>query len=506
MYSEKYQLAGEVDEIVIDTANKRIIIVDDKPDGNAHKSEKIQVEAYCLLFRECYLNDIKEWKNFKVFSTLRNSLAFLNYRTDCNLNDVKENPLSNLKYEPQEFTKGDGDRILNILTRLKQLYSEDTKPVLASSDFCYRCSHQEFCPANPRNSELYKIPNFGKRIVRRLNDIEIKTIKDIEKLDLKGFNILLKTEPRLRHSPAFKDFEIFKESIYIYNKNKIVQKEIVFLPNLKNILFVDIETDRYFDKIWLIGILYNNQFHRFYAENWENERQVIINFLEYLKSLKKSDLVLISYSGNNFEFSTILNSINRNKIDNTFFLSLVHIDLGKIIDNSCITPFKPNKFKDVASLMGFKFRYPNLKGLDVAIRYEQHINEDVKLTDDIFEYNEDDVRGIEYILSKLKIEEKRNLSQEEINKVKTFFESCGNIEIRKDPRNKSISTSFRFNFNSKENIDEIISILKIQGFKHGKIYQNLNRTSISFYGKQQVTNFIKLFNPKIEKDLRLLNL
>jgi len=55
MYSEKYQLAGEVDEIVIDTANKRIIIVDDKPDGNAHKSEKIQVEAYCLLFRECYL-------------------------------------------------------------------------------------------------------------------------------------------------------------------------------------------------------------------------------------------------------------------------------------------------------------------------------------------------------------------------------------------------------------------------------------------------------------------
>jgi predicted RecB family nuclease len=89
-------------------------------------------------------------------------------------------------------------------------------------------------------------------------------------------------------------------------------------------------------------------------------------------------------------------------MDYRSFLSHVHVDVCQQVKECFIFPNQSYALKDLASFLGYKFKYPELCGLLVALEYHRHIQDKTPLDPRLFEYNEDDVKALPFIIEKLR--------------------------------------------------------------------------------------------------------
>jgi len=171
-----------------------------------------------------------------------------------------------------------------------------------------------------------------------------------------------------------------------------------FVPVEKKPIFFDIETDIYRNKVWLIGFLIDDVFFQLFANNWEQEKEILSKFVKVLK--EHPDNILISYSTKNFDFVTIRQALERNELDVDFFKKYPHVDLGTYLGRTFIFPNQTFALKELGAYLGYNFKHEGLDGLQVALNYMAHVNDGEELDPRIFEYNEDDVRAIPYLLKK----------------------------------------------------------------------------------------------------------
>lgn len=177
--------------------------------------------------------------------------------------------------------------------------------------------------------------------------------------------------------------------------NKMFQVED-FKPIKGDVILFDIETDLACNRVWLMGAYTEGRFCQFYANSWAEEKEILADFLNFLSSHPKSKLV--SFSGTNFDKNVVEKALKRLKLDFRSFQSHMHFDMCQQIRECFIFPNQSYALKDLASFLAYKFKYPELCGLLVALEYHRHIQDEIPLDPKIFEYNEDDVRALLFIM------------------------------------------------------------------------------------------------------------
>lgn len=170
------------------------------------------------------------------------------------------------------------------------------------------------------------------------------------------------------------------------------------VPFEKKPIFFDIETDNCRNRVWLIGFLIDDNFKQLFADNWEQEKEILTRFLQVLKQHPNN--MLVSYSTKSFDFVTIRQALERNELDVDFFKKYPHVDLGTHLSRTYIFPNQNYALKELGAFLGYNFKHADLDGLYVAINYMAHADNGEELDPRIFEYNEDDVRVIPYLLEK----------------------------------------------------------------------------------------------------------
>jgi predicted RecB family nuclease len=166
----------------------------------------------------------------------------------------------------------------------------------------------------------------------------------------------------------------------------------------ENPVFFDIETDRNCARVWLVGIMDGDEFSRFYADGWRDEKRILKDFIHFLA--ENPERRLVSYSGTNFDRNVLQRALRRLNMDSEFFSSYPHTDFCQVLRRSFIFPTEGYGLKVLGRHLGYPFKYPEIDGRFVAEAYEQHIKEKKRLSPRFLRYNEDDVKAIPFIAKK----------------------------------------------------------------------------------------------------------
>jgi Icc-related predicted phosphoesterase/uncharacterized protein YprB with RNaseH-like and TPR domain len=164
-------------------------------------------------------------------------------------------------------------------------------------------------------------------------------------------------------------------------------------------MFLDIETDLSWKRVWLVGVLWRGKFHQFYSDTWAGEKSMLKEFLRFLAQNRPS--VLVSYSCSNFDYRILKDALVRCGLDCRLLSSIPHVDLGIEIKRRLIFPMKRYTLKDISRYFGYRFAHEDLNGFMVAFEYIKHLEEKRPLDRRVLEYNKDDVQSIEHVVRML---------------------------------------------------------------------------------------------------------
>jgi len=113
-------LLGKIDEIAVD--KDRIQIIDDKPRAFPYDSTKLQLYAYCYLFKERFRDQIKP-----IYSILR----------DRDTNKI---------VWQQKFSKSEQEEFFSVFHRLRNILFEKEDPIPTKNpNKCRSCQFRESC-------------------------------------------------------------------------------------------------------------------------------------------------------------------------------------------------------------------------------------------------------------------------------------------------------------------------------------------------------------------------
>jgi len=192
----------------------------------------------------------------------------------------------------------------------------------------------------------------------------------------------------------FRKFQLKAKSVI---NNETYQIAPFELPTSKLIYF-DIETDVDCQRVWLIGILIDDEFRQLYADSWEQEKTILEEFISVLE--QNPDRSLISYSCTNFDHRVILGALRRHELDTDIMERFTHIDIGTLLNRCFIFPNQSFALKELGVYLEYPFKNSDLNGLAVALSYHSHVEDGKPIESKIFEYNEDDVKAIPHIIVK----------------------------------------------------------------------------------------------------------
>lgn len=241
----------------------------------------------------------------------------------------------------------------------------------------------------PKNS-VRRVYGVGESFEKRLGKAGIETVEQLSKIvDLEKTAKITSISQKILWK--------FKQAAKSMLSQEIYQINTFNVPSEK-FIFVDIETDVNCERVWLIGLLIDGHFNQLYADNWDQERSILENFIKIIK--EHPGYTLVSYSGTNFDYRVPLAALRRHGLDADFLASYVHIDLCNEIRNCFVFPHRSFKLKEFGYYQGYPFKHGDLDGLWVAMEYHRHVNNGTPLDMRVFKYNEDDVRAIPFLIER----------------------------------------------------------------------------------------------------------
>jgi predicted RecB family nuclease len=237
---------------------------------------------------------------------------------------------------------------------------------------------------------IESIYGIGKRYSEVLRGIGLETIGDIAKItDIEEFE-----EPLGIPASLLRKIRLRALS---YVSGKILQTESIEFPG-DRLIYIDIETDDRCSRVWLIGLLVDGRFTQFYAESWEEEKDILEKFLSFL--VIHRGYTLVSYSGTCFDYRVTLKALKRLELDSYPLEEYLHVDLCTLLRRSFIFPQSSYALKELGKYLNYGFKQSDLDGLQVAQAYQRHVEYGSPLESRFFEYNEDDVRVIHHLIDR----------------------------------------------------------------------------------------------------------
>ena len=480
---KEFNLIG-VPDMIIPTKEQGYVPVEIKAHKTISRLDKLRLAYYSLM-----LNSLLKTKL---------NIAYIILKKDA------ENFFENL--ELIELDKSVYLELFEILENIKRMKEDKMGLEPYRKKECDSCKENKNCKDYLiQKGDLTLLHGISANSIKKFKDRGIKSIRDILSIN----------DEELDEFDSLKKIKLKAKS---YVDGKIYQKAD-FKKLEGDLIFLDVETDIFCERIWLIGIENNGKIVQFFAKNYNEEKKILREFLDFLK--KKRNSILVTYSGTNFDFKVILNSLKRNKLSTDIFESLQKVDMCSKIRRSFIVPSQSYKLKPLAKFLGYNFRHPDLNGFLVAASYEKCLQENKQLDKKYFEYNEDDCLSLKFLYEQLIYEKNRIIekvfnyspeyeaNKENIEFVKRCYEENGYLRIRKDKRYfNTIDYEIRIRLNDKEIVNKIIKILEASDINVGTPYRDKGKTrvTIPIYGRENVTKFIKFFKPSTKNNLNPLSL
>lgn len=248
---------------------------------------------------------------------------------------------------------------------------------------------------NYNKVSLDSLHNVGYRKLEILQNIGISTIEQLLDYDtsqkLKGVGINSDSILKLKILALSQlEKKIYRTASFEMPKGSIIQYDIE----------TDLELSIKTKKVWSIAVLCNNEYKNFYAENWDEEKKILNEFIKYIRKIKNP--ILLSYSGVGFDKNVLYYALKRHELESEYFSNMPHYDLCSILKKNFIFPIKGYGLKDVGKYLGYGFSSEYFDGLYVAMQYIRCQKTGDKLPKEIFNYIKDDVYSMEYIIKELK--------------------------------------------------------------------------------------------------------
>ena len=233
------------------------------------------------------------------------------------------------------------------------------------------------------------IHGIGPTFLERLNQSGIFDLDDLFNLQQDQLEKYLKTNEKQAYNISL-EIKAWKENRMIkYGK---FQKD-------KDICYLDIETDLGQTYIWLIGLHFEktNETIQYFAKNPKQEKQMLEKFSKKISGFNGK---IYTFSATNFDDRVIKKRMDFHKLDRPFEDM---IDLKWVIENSFRFPLTRYGLKEISDFLGYSYKYDDLDGMQVAYKYQNEYlkTKDKKLLKTFLEYNEDDLKSLQFVVKKL---------------------------------------------------------------------------------------------------------
>jgi uncharacterized protein YprB with RNaseH-like and TPR domain/Icc-related predicted phosphoesterase len=191
---------------------------------------------------------------------------------------------------------------------------------------------------------------------------------------------------------------------YHIHARSVFEKKIIVIQKMTSTvddaLFLDIETDLTQSLVWLIGLYFkkSDKFIQIVAKNPSDEKEILQKFMSIMKTFSGK---IYTFSGTRFDERVLKNRLSIHKIDHSDLPEF--IDIYKDIRSSIAFPLKSYGLKSISDYFGYYFRHKDLNGLTVAMEYlvNYQKTKNQKLLQKLLEYNEDDVRSMDWLVNKI---------------------------------------------------------------------------------------------------------
>lgn len=229
---------------------------------------------------------------------------------------------------------------------------------------------------------------------RRLYDLGIHTVKDLATANVD--ELVAKVEDW----PFDKALRFHNQATVLMTGEPMILRQPE-LPDVKNEVYFDIESDPTEEIDYLLGVLVkqrngHSEYRTFWAEDKQDEERIWREFLDFLDSL--DDFVIYHYSqyerqvfhrfGQQYGISLALDEKFKNNA----------LDLLKIVADTAILPLYFYSLKDVARFLGFQWQSEDAGGAESVVWYNDWLKKgDKKIKEKIIRYNEDDVRATLFV-------------------------------------------------------------------------------------------------------------
>lgn len=269
------------------------------------------------------------------------------------------------------------------------LNNPEKMPDLFIDSNCPMCQWYNFClPEANQKEDLSLVSGVNRKIKNALQNISIKSyaelancslddISNIEELSSeKGKNIILQAK------------SLKEKKIYI--------KAMPNLPVQNGEIFIDFESDLIFDEKgmeltrvdYLIGLLkYEGGKHKYSYLLLESEEQLFSDFTTFLK-----DHIDCTF----YHYGHYEQSIFDDRWDKLPKINLVNLE--KIVKDSLILPVSGYSLKNIAKLLGFRWKNKEASAMQSMCWYSSYIEtKDRSFLDLSIQYNEDDCLALMHI-------------------------------------------------------------------------------------------------------------
>ena len=280
------------------------------------------------------------------------------------------------------------------LGRIEKILASPTPPLPFLTKKCLESPWGKECIRLAEEGQdialLYRV---DRRSLASLRDVGIKTLDDVRKMRPSD---VAKVVPQIKES-SLERMQLQAQSLV---EKKWFLRKHKKIPESPVELYFDIEGDPLYSVEYLFGILMKDdagdRYVPFVAEKPDEEAKMWHEFLRWLETLPDEYIVYHFASYEKGRLTMLSERYGGSKALDRFYDNL--FDLYDVVTSCLVLPVYFYGLKDIAKLLGFRWRNKSAGGAQSIFWYEDWVdNGDRKVLDTIVEYNEDDVRATKFM-------------------------------------------------------------------------------------------------------------
>ncbi len=274
-----------------------------------------------------------------------------------------------------------------MINSIKESFEEPSPPAPSFSYACKGCPFYTDCiEISSKSQDLSLINGIGEKRKKTLLKAGFTDLKSISNAD-----------PAIIASYTgieFKEAKTIVKQATAISKFQLIPIEKPNLPKSDHEYFFDVEKSD--EELYLFGIFHEGIYHSFILDidDWEDQWKA---FLEFISKYPHAPI----YHYDRFDRDVIQKFADLSDMESKELVKRF-VDLYAVVRRSLAMPVRFYSLKDVAGILGFKWKNPNFKGYDAMIALgEWKKTKDQSIMKEILEYNEDDCVALKILKEKL---------------------------------------------------------------------------------------------------------